>query len=120
MVDVKLKKGVSLKPLRDLMGGKSKLESLRTLRKTLFLGYNISELLFFMLDKINEILVQIQDISSIQRKCELLKLNDDMEKTMKLFEAVVINNISSGKSITPQMIEHFKYLVEKLMRRKLS
>ena len=120
MVDVKLKEGVSLQPLRELMEGKSKKNVIRSLRKTLFLSSNISELLFFMLDKINEILIQVQTTDSQERKCELLRLNDALENTMKLVEAVVINNISSGKNITSQMIAHFKYLIEKLITRKLT
>ena len=120
MVNVKFRNGTSFQQLRDLIGGKSRTDALRSLRKTLFLSSNISELLFFMLDKINEILIQVQATDSQEKKYELLKLNDDLENTMKLVEAVVINNISSGKNITSQMITHFKYLIEKLMARKLS
>jgi len=97
MVNIKLKEGVSLSPLKSLMAGKNRIEMMRSLRNNPFLPYEFSELLVFMLDKINDVKILIQETKSVHKKVELLKLYEYLEKLMKLMEAIVKNNISSGE-----------------------
>ena len=97
------------------MGGKNRTDIVKTLRKNLFLSQSISELLLFMLDKINDIILKIQTNIDPHKKAELLKLSGNMEKLMRLVEAMVLNNINSGRNISPHMEVHLKYLIEKLV-----